>query len=705
LLGNTQQFTATVTGSSNTAVSWSVNGVAGGNSKVGTISTAGLYTAPQDLPSPATVTVTATAQADTTRSASASVTIISDISVTVQSSPAGNSVVVNTTLNLTATVSSAGNPDKAVQWSVNGVANGNATLGMIATTGTGTATYSAPATAPSPASVTIQATSVADPSKSGTLALTVVARIAIGTLSSATPTPLTVLQIGTSGVNASNPVTLQFSNSAGFSVSEQAIRVQSDGTVIAGVPLYVDPSTGQIGPGTVSLVLTQGTLSSDPATLSIQDLPALSTYGTQLGQISHAFLVFETLLHAKRLNQLQAAQQLLGTSIDTSTAQATAQTLIQGSVLARGDVDNVMLNSSAVLSWGTLPDGTLLQFDSTQLDVMDRVIAVYLAQQFGSFSRPASPGVMRAPLLTREPSGPRGMMTVSEVAACLGSDHTCAEQAAENVDASPNPTDTGLGFWSGIGSVLLGPVSERLSSGVGMVGGFIHVQEALDSMFQGIGLAANCNASTTCGSAQAQAIDNAVTSSGVSFAIADFSLISHASSFANSYLGALVAELAAGAAPSQSAEAASLFASLGSSGALQNALNVAQSIASKPDYTTVSANLGIVTGLAQISNTAGTAAAQTGLNLCCFGTAQLGITGVADPAGNYDLLVPIGVPMTNYSNMTVSAVDPITGTTLGSNVVNLSGISPNATVSLSTVSGTCIDPDRFSGDLDDPDCD
>jgi hypothetical protein len=70
LLGNTQQFTATVTGTSNTAVSWSVNGISGGNSTVGTISSTGLYTAPQVLPDPATVTIQATRQANKTVSRS-----------------------------------------------------------------------------------------------------------------------------------------------------------------------------------------------------------------------------------------------------------------------------------------------------------------------------------------------------------------------------------------------------------------------------------------------------------------------------------------------------------------------------------------------------------------------------------------------------------------------------------------------------------
>jgi hypothetical protein len=65
-----QQFTSTVAGTSDTAVSWSVNGIPGGNSTVGTISTSGLYKAPATVPNPALVTVTATNQADPTTSTS-----------------------------------------------------------------------------------------------------------------------------------------------------------------------------------------------------------------------------------------------------------------------------------------------------------------------------------------------------------------------------------------------------------------------------------------------------------------------------------------------------------------------------------------------------------------------------------------------------------------------------------------------------------
>jgi hypothetical protein len=73
--GDTQQFTATVTGTANTAVAWSVNETPGGDATVGTISSAGLYTAPPAIPSPDTVSVKATSIANKQESASAQVTI------------------------------------------------------------------------------------------------------------------------------------------------------------------------------------------------------------------------------------------------------------------------------------------------------------------------------------------------------------------------------------------------------------------------------------------------------------------------------------------------------------------------------------------------------------------------------------------------------------------------------------------------------
>lgn len=73
--GETFQFTATVTGSTTTDVTWQVNDVAGGNATIGTIDSNGLYTAPAAVPSPATVTVRAKSTADPAKEGTASLTI------------------------------------------------------------------------------------------------------------------------------------------------------------------------------------------------------------------------------------------------------------------------------------------------------------------------------------------------------------------------------------------------------------------------------------------------------------------------------------------------------------------------------------------------------------------------------------------------------------------------------------------------------
>jgi len=75
-LGQPLQFTATVKGTGNTAVTWQVDNADGGNSTAGTVSTSGLFTAPAALPNPATASVTAVSQADPTKSATAVVTLV-----------------------------------------------------------------------------------------------------------------------------------------------------------------------------------------------------------------------------------------------------------------------------------------------------------------------------------------------------------------------------------------------------------------------------------------------------------------------------------------------------------------------------------------------------------------------------------------------------------------------------------------------------
>ena len=73
-IGSMQPFTATVTGNTNTTVTWTVVCTAGGTA-CGSITSAGIYTAPLTVPSPPTVNVIATPAASGAQAALAVVTL------------------------------------------------------------------------------------------------------------------------------------------------------------------------------------------------------------------------------------------------------------------------------------------------------------------------------------------------------------------------------------------------------------------------------------------------------------------------------------------------------------------------------------------------------------------------------------------------------------------------------------------------------
>jgi hypothetical protein len=169
--GTQQQFTATVENSSNTSVTWLVNGTSGGNAIIGTISSSGLYRAPSTVTSQLTVTVTARSQFDTTKTASAPVTVNPPVPpVTVSLSPPGGTLIGGGTQLFTASVQNAANTN--VSWYVNNLAGGDSTVGLIAPNGDGTALYTAPAKVASQLVVSVKAVSDADPSKSASVSVT-----------------------------------------------------------------------------------------------------------------------------------------------------------------------------------------------------------------------------------------------------------------------------------------------------------------------------------------------------------------------------------------------------------------------------------------------------------------------------------------------------------------------------------------------------
>ena len=181
-LGGTQQFTA-----SNTAT-WSLSSGA-----PGTISTSGLYTAPTTGTTPASFTVTAT---PTTGSAGTASVTIPAVAVTVSPSTVTTlypslSGAPAQTQQFTATVANS-TANQNVTWSV------PAGQGTIVANSNG-ALYTAPATIPG-SGITVTATSVADPSKSGTAAVTL-----------QTPTPAGTSQVTVTATEGTLQKTTMFS--------------------------------------------------------------------------------------------------------------------------------------------------------------------------------------------------------------------------------------------------------------------------------------------------------------------------------------------------------------------------------------------------------------------------------------------------------------------------------------------------------------
>jgi hypothetical protein len=231
-VGNTQAFSANISGTSNTAVTWTASGAGCISTTCGTISANGIYVAPMSVPSPPSVTVRATSAVDSTKSASASVTIVTAAAVVLSLSPANASVVSAGTQFFNAGVTGTSNTN--VNWKVTGAGCSGAGCGSLSTSGL-RAVYSAPSVAPSPASVTVTAVSAADSTKSASAAVTVVPVVAV----TVSPSGLSVPTATTQQYNAA--VTGNSNTAVSWSVSGAGCTGVACGTLSSG-GLYTAPA-------------------------------------------------------------------------------------------------------------------------------------------------------------------------------------------------------------------------------------------------------------------------------------------------------------------------------------------------------------------------------------------------------------------------------------------------------------------------------
>ncbi|MBI1750815.1 MAG: hypothetical protein HY234_05840 [Acidobacteria bacterium] len=321
LLGATQQFTATVTNTTNTAVTWSVNGVAGGNAQVGTISATGLYTAPSILPSPAAVTIRADSVASPGSSGTATVTVTSDVVVSITAPAPNANVELGATRQATAAIASTGNgANQNVTWSVGPPAGGGCAGAACGTITAGGGLYTAPGILPSTLNrdVTVTATSVADPSKSATRTLHITASFGFTITGPASST-------------IDNATSFQFVPNFNITSGAPSTSVQWDVNGIVG-------GNATLGTITQAGFYTAPNLAPAPPQVTISGTPLADTSKAQSVTVTINTIVIVTVSPTAPSVEIEGQQQF---TANVGGAQATQQNVVW-------DVNGVVNGNAAV---------------------------------------------------------------------------------------------------------------------------------------------------------------------------------------------------------------------------------------------------------------------------------------------------------------------------------------------------------------------
>lgn len=384
LLGKTLRLTATVSGSSNTAVSWCVNGVSGGNSTSGTISAEGVYLAPADLPASPTIKITAASVASPASSASAQITVSSDISVGV--SPNTASVELGAKQAFAATLTSSGQPDTTIHWMLTGAACPNA-CGTIDANGN----YTAPQILPVPAVVTLTARSAADPAKQASISLTVTSRftLQLSAPETVTTSATAVIFATLTPISGSNPATIINWSLSGAGCSASAC-------------------------GTLSSVTTQSTGANSP-TITETETANYTAPGAAPAPNTVIITATPQADPAKRAQATIAVQPGVGVTLTPITATVSANHRLTLSVQVNGSSNSTVLWTVSAIAGGNSSVGKICVLNSNPCTTVtsSNVAQVdYLAPGAIPIPNP-SPCRQKAPLTRRKARPPRSPSSIT----------------------------------------------------------------------------------------------------------------------------------------------------------------------------------------------------------------------------------------------------------------------------------------------------
>ncbi|GEM_PF-7004718 len=630
-----------------------------------------------------------------------------------------------------------------------------ASLGTLAAGASATVTIAAVAASVSSSTNTTNSASVTTSSQQSTTSSNqasanvtvtpvVAAGFAIKSVSNSSPMPLTPLYLTTSGVNTSSAVTVQFTNSSGYSVSLPALRVASDGTVAVAVPIYANTSA-QTSAASLSVVIKQGSQTSAPVTINVQDLPSVASYGVKPGDITRAFLNYHQQQYSRLLNQMQAYSGLPNNKVNSSNTQKNLISLRNGAILARNDADRVAATPSTVI-YGGSSGGTAINYTSQSLDMSDRVLAMYLTQMVPIYTQAAiaMQNQREQPLIRihRADARPRpghslatqskkvdgrrdpdavNLSSMKNILAFITGANAGAAIADSMQSDDSSKFDIGLSVVAGaagIAGLSPNPTVQMFAAGLGLVCSTIAVAEDaynIGSDIAGVMNAMNGNDPAALAAAQTKlngaafkgALDLTQTflnvlsleTGGVSGVITNYfglegKILSEAQALQNDVGIASASLIATGA---------QVAADAGFIDLKTTAANLGSEFPTP--FNSSTQGFGVVEGQANVNNNAGSGfAGLTGVVL--NSTSNLDSFSIqADPTGAYGMFIPLGDPRFNYSGAEIEIVDPISDEDLTTVRVNLSTLTSKTAVQLPAVSASCNDSDASDPDEDDPDCD
>ena len=535
------------------------------------------------------------------------------------------------------------------------------------------------------------------------LSLQVLAPVAIANLSSASPTALTPLMLTTTGIDPTQPVTVNFTVGSN-TIAGIVIRTQSDGSIVVTTPLWIDPTSGLTASAVATVTVTQSSLTSNAMALTINDMPSVASYGETPGAITRSVLNFMAISTGRSINRLQAYAQVNSITTDTTPLQSELKSAVSDAQVMRGNIDRLLVGAFPALVIGTSSTGQPLQFDTNSVDVMDRMLGLHLqalgfypSTAFSDSAPPSRPARAQRHLHARPSVNSAALAEqLGQLAGAVGFLGGAVSSLTPNTPTNTT-FDRVVGGLNGIsGAVALGaaildaPVIVTGAVAAGVVLGAVIVgrdiyniatspegASGLDYAKTGLDIATTLTGAfgaAAVGSGVVQEVTSLLHAAGTAGAFADAIQI-----------GGLVSNVAGlGVGLAQLGEAASTSA---------------HSQTPPPPF-------GDVTGTASVANSQGpvlSGLAQINLTDPSSGTS---FSAMCDVNGNYSLTVPLDASTINYIDMQLTTSDPVTGTVTSSPVpVDLSGLIANGTDNAPTVSGMCNDTDAANPDSDDPDCD